>query len=94
MRRFLVGSVGSLLCALAPAALPDGDSLLARVDANAGTKNKAVVARMTILGRSVAGSALNRDALKEGGGTEFALDSIRLDVKIPDYIFSKAVLRG
>jgi len=44
-------------------------------------------------GRWVADRALFRDALRDGGGTEFALDSIRFDVRIPDYIFSKAVLR-
>lgn len=45
--------LGSLLvlCVLCLAALPDGDSLLARVDANARAQNKVVFARKTIHGR-------------------------------------------
>jgi hypothetical protein len=34
-----------------------------------------------------------KDALKSGGGTEFVVDSLRLNVSIPDYIFSKAALK-
>jgi hypothetical protein len=44
-------------------------------------------------GRWVADHVSFKDALKSGEGTEFVLDSIRLNVPIPDYIFSKAVLR-
>jgi outer membrane lipoprotein-sorting protein len=44
-------------------------------------------------GRWVADRAVFKDALKTGEGTEFALDSIRFNVDIPDYIFSKAALR-
>jgi len=34
-----------------------------------------------------------KDVLKKGEGTEFIIDSIEFNVKIPDYIFSKASLR-
>jgi len=34
-----------------------------------------------------------KDVLKKGKGTEFIIDSIEFDVKIPGYIFSKASLR-
>jgi len=34
-----------------------------------------------------------KDVLKKGKGTEFIIDSIEFNVKIPDYIFSKASLR-
>ena len=44
-------------------------------------------------GRWVADRAVFKDALRTGEGTEFVLDSIRLNVSIPDYIFSKAALK-
>jgi outer membrane lipoprotein-sorting protein len=44
-------------------------------------------------GRWVADRVTFKDALKAGAGTEFVLDSIRLDAPIPDYIFSKASLK-
>ncbi|MFH1850847.1 MAG: outer membrane lipoprotein-sorting protein [Candidatus Neomarinimicrobiota bacterium] len=34
-----------------------------------------------------------KDALSSGDGTEFIIESIEFDVDIPDYIFSKAVLK-
>jgi len=34
-----------------------------------------------------------KDMLKEGGGTEFIVDSIEFNQDIPEYIFSKAALR-
>lgn len=34
-----------------------------------------------------------RDVLKSGGGTEFAIESIEFNARIPDYIFSKAALK-
>ncbi len=34
-----------------------------------------------------------KDALKKGSGTEFIIDSIQFNVKIPKHIFSKAALR-
>lgn len=34
-----------------------------------------------------------KDVLKKGEGTEFIIDSIEIDVEIPEYIFSKASLR-
>ena len=44
-------------------------------------------------GRWVAKSALFKDVLKEGKGTEFLIDSIEFNADMPDYIFSKASLR-
>jgi outer membrane lipoprotein-sorting protein len=44
-------------------------------------------------GRWVADRAVFKDALRAGEGTEFVLDSIRLNVPIPDYVFSKAALK-
>jgi len=44
-------------------------------------------------GRWVADRAVFKDALRSGEGTEFVLDSIRLNASIPDYIFSKAALK-
>jgi len=44
-------------------------------------------------GRWVPDRVTFKDALKAGAGTEFVLDSIRLNVPIPDYIFSKASLK-
>jgi len=41
----------------------------------------------------IAKSVLYKDALKEGEGTEFFVDSIVLNAAIPDYMFSKAALR-
>ncbi|MHB8054948.1 MAG: outer membrane lipoprotein-sorting protein [Candidatus Aminicenantales bacterium] len=37
--------------------------------------------------------ALVRDVLKEGNGTEFVIESVDFDVKIPEAVFSKASLR-
>jgi outer membrane lipoprotein-sorting protein len=44
-------------------------------------------------GRWFADRAAFKDALKSGEGTEFIVDSLRLNVPIPDYIFSKAALK-
>jgi outer membrane lipoprotein-sorting protein len=44
-------------------------------------------------GRWVADRVSFKDALKAGEGTEFVLDSIRLNAPIPNYIFSKAALK-
>ncbi len=44
-------------------------------------------------GRWVADRISFKDALKSGEGTEFELDSIRFNVSIPDYIFTKAALK-
>ncbi len=44
-------------------------------------------------GRWIADRVSFKDALKSGAGTEFILDSLRLNVPIPDYIFSKAALK-
>jgi hypothetical protein len=41
----------------------------------------------------IAKSALYKDVLKEGEGTQFFVDSIVLNAAIPDYMFSKAALR-
>jgi hypothetical protein len=44
-------------------------------------------------GRWVPTRVVFKDALKEGGGTEFALEAIEFDARIPDYLFTKAALR-
>jgi len=44
-------------------------------------------------GRWVPTRILFKDALKEGGGTEFVLEAIEFNASIPDYIFTKASLR-
>jgi outer membrane lipoprotein-sorting protein len=54
------------------------------------TEVKSVAQRQ---GRWVADRVSFKDALKSGDGTEFVLDSIRLNVQIPDYIFTKAALK-
>jgi len=48
---------------------------------------------MRVQNHWLAKSVLYKDALKEGEGTEFHIDSVTLDAKIPDYMFSKAALR-
>ena len=44
-------------------------------------------------GRWYPGRIIFKDMLKRGKGTEFIIESIQFDVKIPDHIFSKAILR-
>ena len=44
-------------------------------------------------GRWVPTRVVFKDALKEGGGTEFVLESIEFDAAIPDSVFTKASLR-
>ena len=46
-----------------------------------------------VQGRWVPNVIIFKDALKEGEGTEFVIESVEFDVDIPDYIFSKAALR-
>jgi len=48
---------------------------------------------MQVEGRWVPKTALYKDVLKEGDGTEMIVDSITFNENIPDYIFSKASLR-
>ena len=44
-------------------------------------------------GRWVATHAVFKDVLKKGKGTEFIIEDIKFDVKIPPYMFSKASLK-
>ncbi|MBN2030425.1 outer membrane lipoprotein-sorting protein [bacterium] len=46
-----------------------------------------------VQGRWVPNVIVFKDALKEGEGTEFIIESVEFDVDIPDYIFTKAALR-
>ena len=46
-----------------------------------------------VQGRWVPAHALYRDVLKEGGGTEFVIESVAFDAPLPGYLFSKAALR-
>jgi len=48
---------------------------------------------MKVQNHWLAKSILYKDVLKEGEGTEFFIDSVKLDVNVPDYLFSKAGLR-
>lgn len=48
---------------------------------------------MKVQNHWLAKSVLYKDVMKEGEGTEFLMDSVTLDAKIPDYLFSKAALR-
>ncbi len=48
---------------------------------------------MKVQSKWLAKSVLYKDVLKDGDGTEFFMDSVTLDAKIPDYMFSKAALR-
>ena len=44
-------------------------------------------------GRWVPTRVVFKDALKEGAGTEFVIESIEFNAQIPDYVFTKASLR-
>jgi outer membrane lipoprotein-sorting protein len=46
-----------------------------------------------IQGRWVPERIIFRDALKQGGGTEFVVESVEFNAVIPEHIFSKASLR-
>lgn len=46
-----------------------------------------------IEGRWFPMTVIYKDILKQGGGTEFKITSIKFNQKIPDYIFSKASLK-
>jgi outer membrane lipoprotein-sorting protein len=63
--------------------------------AKSGTllKTLEIKETMQVAGRWLAKSALYKDVLKEGDGTEFMLDAIEFPSNIPDHIFSKAALR-
>ena len=54
------------------------------------TEIKSVI---RVQGRWVPNVIVFKDALKEGDGTEFIIESVEFDVDIPDYIFTKAALR-
>jgi len=62
-------------------------------------KSGQLLKRMTmsdvkyIDGRWFPESAVYKDILKQGGGTEFRITVIKFNQKIPDYIFSKAALK-
>lgn len=63
--------------------------------AKSGRLLKTLVVRevMKVQNHWMAKSVLYKDVLKEGEGTEFYVDAIKLNVEIPDYLFSKAALR-
>jgi outer membrane lipoprotein-sorting protein len=56
-------------------------------------KTTVVKEMMPADNRWVARRVVFKDALKEGEGTEFILDSIEFDAQIPEYLFTKAALR-
>jgi hypothetical protein len=56
-------------------------------------KTTAVQSVRRFQGRWAPDRVVFRDVLKNGGGTEFIVESIEFDASIPEYIFSKASLR-
>jgi len=56
-------------------------------------KTTDILEIMQVDDRWVAKRIVFKDALKQGKGTEFILESIQFDAIIPDYFFSKAALR-
>jgi len=48
---------------------------------------------MKVQGKWQAKRVIFKDMLKTGKGTEFIVEEIQLNAKIPGYIFSKASLR-
>ncbi len=46
-----------------------------------------------VQGRWFPMSAVYKDVLKDGSGTEFKMTSVKFDQEIPDYIFTKAALK-
>lgn len=63
--------------------------------AKSGTLLKTVEVRevMNVEGRWMGKNVLFKDVMKNGGGTEFIVQSIDLDPPIPGYLFSKAALK-
>ena len=56
-------------------------------------KKTDILEVMQVDGRWVAKRILFKDALKQGEGTEFILESVQFDVTIPESVFTKASLR-
>jgi outer membrane lipoprotein-sorting protein len=56
-------------------------------------KSVKVLESMQVGKRWYPKKAVFKDELKEGRGTEFIIDSIDFEVKIPEFIFSRAALR-
>jgi outer membrane lipoprotein-sorting protein len=56
-------------------------------------KTTEVLSVKNVENRWVANAVLFKDALKSGEGTEFLLESIEFNARIPGYIFTKAALR-
>jgi outer membrane lipoprotein-sorting protein len=56
-------------------------------------KTLEVKAVRQMQGRWIQTDALFRDVLKDGNGTEFIIESVEFDAKIPEAVFSKAALR-
>ncbi|MDZ7288729.1 MAG: outer membrane lipoprotein-sorting protein [candidate division KSB1 bacterium] len=69
--------------------------LKAQLYAKSGKLLKTVEVRevMNVQNRWIPKSLVYKDIFKEGGGTEFLIDSIVFDTNIPDHLFSKAALR-
>jgi hypothetical protein len=56
-------------------------------------KTTDVIEVQRIGARWVAKTVVFKDVLKTGQGTRFELESIEFDAKIPEHVFSKAMLR-
>jgi outer membrane lipoprotein-sorting protein len=63
--------------------------------AKSGKLLKTLEVREVLLvdGRWLAKSALYKDVMKEGTGTEFVVNSITVNTTLPDFLFSKAALK-
>ncbi len=63
--------------------------------AKSGTLLKTMDVRdvMQVQRHWLAKSVLYKDVMKDGEGTEFYLDAVKLDAEIPEYLLSKAALR-
>jgi outer membrane lipoprotein-sorting protein len=56
-------------------------------------KTVEITELMNVQKRWTMKSAVYKDVMKEGGGTEFHIDEIEFDAKIPDHLLTKASLR-
>jgi outer membrane lipoprotein-sorting protein len=63
--------------------------------ARSGKLLKTTLVKKVVLvnGKWVSAEVVVKDALKSGSGTEFIVEDVQFNVSIPDYYFTKAVLR-
>lgn len=56
-------------------------------------KTTDVKKMILVNGKWISSEIVVKDALKSGGGTEFAVEEVQFNVSIPDHFFTKAALR-